>query len=823
MDFYTCVAKIGDTLYVRGYKDGKRVVEKEHYEPILFTVATEKDSSHRSIDGLPLKPIVYESMKAARDRLKQDSEMPVPTIFGFENFVVAYICERWPDRVPFDRNLIRIANIDIEVASDKGFPDPYEAKRRIISITLKFRDTIHVWGLKPFNNDRDDVIYYEFTREKKMLEHFLDIWEELDIDVLTGWNIDSFDVPYLYNRLIRLFGIETAKRLSPLGWVTESTRKAKFGKEITVYNIYGLQCIDYLRTYQKFRLLNRESYKLNYIAYAEDIGQKVDYSEYATLSTLYMNDHDKFIRYNITDVELVDKLDKKLGFMDVVFALAYTCHVNFEDVFAQTRNWDALIYNYLIKKNIVVPPQREKEKKRQFQGAFVKDPQVGLHKWVVGYDLTSLYPHLIMQYHLSPDTFIEDEYEDFRIEDIHKGLVKNDTPYIMAANGHYFRKDIRGFLPEILEDMFAQRQHHKKLMLEAERNNDEDAKLYHNSMQATLKTTLNSAYGTMGSAYFRFFRLPIAEAVTTSGQLSIQWVMNKINQYLNKVCKTKDFDFVIASDTDSMYLTLEPLVEKFCEDPNDTEAVLEFIETITDDRLQTIINKSFEDLAKIMGCPQNRLHMKRESISDRAVWVAKKRYALNMLVSEAGRLPEPKIKITGLEAVRTTVPEVARNAIKKSVEIIMRGTNEEFIEYINKIRHDFDTLPLEDIAKPIAVSNLAKFRVGDKFLTGTPMHVKAAHHYNDALREWKLNNKYESIRDGDNLKCLYLKKPNPLRVSVIGFTTVIPKEFGIERFIDRDMMFEKMFMSPVKKLAETVGWDTERRSRLKGIKRYRPK
>ena len=471
MDFYTCVTRIGDEIVVRGYERGKRKTERTVYMPVYYIPTDRNDSAYRSLDGQPLEDIVtFGPMSEVGQVYKEDQDQAVPSIYGSSNFVINYMCERWPKEIKVDRNLIRIGYIDIEVASDRGFPKPEEAKRPITAISLKVGDTVLCWGLKPFENKRDDVIYFEHTRERNMLEDFLIRWSKLDLDIITGWNILTFDIPYLVNRLSRLFDWDVAKMMSPLDVIYKRMQRTKFGKEVLTYELLGMQIIDYMEAYKKIELKKRELYTLNYIAHIELDEEKLDYSEYESLNDLYIKNHQKFIEYNIRDVELVERLEKKLRFLAVIMNMAYISHVNYQDVFFQTRMWEALSYRELFNQGIIFPPKRHVDKDEKYRGALVKPPIAGYYRWLVGYDLTSLYPSLMIQYNISPDSLLTHEDPvDFDIEDIVEGRIRNEGQYIMAGNGYFFDPKTQGFMARLVEGILKVRKVAKNQMIAHQR------------------------------------------------------------------------------------------------------------------------------------------------------------------------------------------------------------------------------------------------------------------------------------------------------------------------------------------------------------------
>ena len=669
------------------------------------------------------------------------------------------------------------------------------------------------------------------------------MWDKESPDIVTGWNIETFDIPYLINRAKRLFNENKNpyRLLSPWKKIHAYTMFGMGGRELQAYEIIGVETLDYLQMYRKFTYTNQESYRLDHIAFVELGERKLDYSEQGTLHLLYKNDYQKFIEYNIKDVELVEELDSKLKLLEMLVALAYLCKVNYGNTFGQVRMWDTLIYNNLLRKNIVIPPKKHSSKSSNFEGAFVKEPIIGSHKWVVNFDLNSLYPHLIMQYNLSPETLITDELpkELQEIKDARPGvdgllnqsqslndLEKYNLTY--TPNNEFYRKDIQGFLPEMMQQIYNDRVKYKKKMittkkkLQKEKDPKERAVLskliskYHN-MQNNLKTTLNSAFGAMGNEHFRYFDQRIAEAVTTSGQLSIKWVEKEINRYLNEVLKPEEEkDFVVAVDTDSVYICMDDLVKQVYGDTiDDKNKVVDFLDRVCSEQMEKIIDKSYQKLAEYVNAYDQKMVMKRENIADKALWTAKKRYIMNVYDAEGVRYEKPQLKVMGIESVRSSTPAACKERMKGIFDIIMNGTEEDAINYIDKFREEFRTLKAEDIFFPRSVRGISKYHdAAQLYIKGSPIHVKGALIYNKLLKDKKLLNSYPTIKDGEKIKFAYLKKPNPVGDTVIAILNTLPEEFGLKEYIDYDLQFQKSFIEPMSSVMGAVGWNTEHISTL---------
>jgi DNA polymerase elongation subunit (family B) len=830
MKFYTHFTRQGNYVLERGYDNGKRYKNKVEYNPTLF-VPAQKKTEYRTLDGRYVSPLQMGSMREASDFMKQYEDVQSFNVFGSTNYPYVYINEQFPNEVVYDTALLRILNIDIEVGSENGFPEPSQASEPITAITIKTGGHNYVIGCGDYNNTRTDVTYTQCNDESQLITKFLEMWELFDADIVTGWNIQFFDIPYIYNRILRLMGENTAKRLSPWRLIGERTTTIH-NKQQVAFDLVGIAILDYLELYKKFTYSQQESFRLDHIAYIELGEKKLDYSEFENLHQLYKLDYQKFIDYNIKDVHLVDRLDDKMKFIDMVLALAYDAKVNLTDVFTQVRMWDTLTHNDLIKKNIVVPQKKVSQKDEKYEGAYVKDPIVGKHDWVVSFDLNSLYPHLIMQYNVSPETIVDGKHYSTTIDNLLNSEYEPDSEYCMAANGHFFRKDIQGFLPAMMERMYEDRTIYKKKMIEAQKNYEstsdkKEKEEYvkqisrYKNLQLAKKVQLNSAYGALGNEYFRFFDLRQAEAITLSGQLSIRWIENKLNGYMNKLLNTEEVDYVVASDTDSIYLNLGPLVEKVYGEKTRstaTEKIVDFVDRVCQQKLEPFIDKSYQELADYMNAYDQKMFMKREVIANKGIWTAKKRYILNVYDSEGVRFAEPKLKMMGIEAVKSSTPMSCREKIKEALKIVMNGNESQLQEFIADFREQFFKLDFVDVAFPRGVSDLSKYNDSvSLYKKATPIHVRGAIMYNHLLKNKKLTKKYQPIKDGDKVKFCYMKVPNPMQENVFSCMAVLPKEFELDKYIDYDMQFEKAYLEPLRFIVDKIGWSVEKKSTLESF------
>jgi len=812
---YTNVTLLGDSILCRGYEGGEPVTYKDIIKPSLFVPSP--TGKWKSLDGKPMAEVKHDGAKAAREFLRKYEGVDKFEVHGYERFVYQWISERFPDQISFNLKDMKIYTIDIEVECENGFPDVDAAAEKMLLITIKdyASGKFITWGTREYEGGGTNYRY--FDTEQKMLDDFIHWWVQYTPDIVTGWNCNLYDIPYLCRRLDRILGEKFMMSLSP--WNKVNMREIYIqGRRNLSYELVGVSILDYLDLYRKFTYTNQESYRLEHIASVE-LGQgKLNHSEYENFKAFYTNDWDKFVKYNILDVDLVDRLEEKMKLLELAVTMSYDAKVNFTDVYSQVRMWDTLIYNYLKERKICVPPRRDSDKNDKYAGAYVKDPKPGMYDWVVSFDLNSLYPHLIMQYNISPETLVTERHPHASVDkmlaqDIQVGK------YCVAANGAQYRKDIHGFLPEMMKKIYDERVIYKKKMIAAKKKYEktkdksllDDISAFNNNQMAR-KIQLNSAYGAVGNQYFRYYSLANAEAITLSGQLSIRWIENKMNSYINKILKTKETDYVIASDTDSIYLNLGPLVETiFKEREASDQDIVRFLEKVCDVEFEKYITNSYEELATFVNAYEQKMFMKRENIANKGIWTAKKRYILNVWNSEGVQYDEPKLKMMGIEAVKSSTPAACRTAIKEALQVTMNGSESDLQDFIAKFRSKFEMLPPEDIAFPRGCNNIAKFKgSATVFVKGTPIHVRGALLYNFHVNNKKLQHKYPIIKDGEKVKFLYLRTPNRIGENVVSFFQTLPTEFGLDKSIDYDLQFKKSFLDPLQVILDTIRWQAEK-------------
>jgi len=829
MTFYTNIYSRGSKIYRRGYYRGKRIKDVIDYKPSLYILSP--NGEYRTLDGRSAEKIEFSSMPEARDFIKRYQDIDNFEFFGLTNYHYAYINEEYPDEIDYDPTLVSIVSIDIETPTDQGFPDPQTAAVPISNISLSKNGKVVVFGTKFYKPKSSSVRYVMCEDEKELLTKFLILWNHEDWipDIITGWNIEHFDIPYIVNRITRVLGDSEVKKLSPWGMVNDreivrGKSSSNSSKDIAtridkVFELVGIASLDYIELYKKFSFKNQESYKLDHIANVELGENKLDYSDYGSLFDLYEKNYELFVDYNIHDVVLVDKLDDKLKLIEQVMAFAYDAKVNYGDTMTTVRPWDVIIHNYLLKQKIVIPQSKRQHMPGDLVGGYVKEPKIGMSKWVVSFDLNSLYPHLIMQYNISPETFV-DKVGFPSIDYMLDGNWEyRDGSVAYAANGCTYRKDKQGFLPALMEKMYNDRVVYKEKMLQAKKEYEatkdpECVKLiarYHN-MQLAKKIQLNSAYGALGNEFFRWFSFNNAEAITTSGQLSIRWIEKKINAFISRMLD-EDADYVIASDTDSIYVEFGPLVQKMLSGKTDQE-IVKVLDDFVEAKIQPYIDKCYQQLADMMNAREQKMKMKRETIANKGIWKAKKMYILNAWNVEGVQYDKPQLKMQGIEAVRSSTPGICRVAIKKGLEIIMNKEEADLHKFVLDFKNEYYTLPFEQIASPSGIKGIEKYRSSSSiFIDGTPMHVKAALMFNNLIKKNGLKN-IQPIKNGDKIKVVYLKTPNPIHNNAIAAPDVLPAEFGLEKYIDREKQFAKTFLDPLTNITNTIGWETEKKVTL---------
>ena len=746
---------------------------------------------------------------------------------------------------PAEGNTIVVLDIEVDVST--GLPDVSLADKEITSIALEDKVTgeEYVFILDQVGelDDLDDeqfpgVTIFNAHSEAELLSDFLDIWEQVNPTIATGWNIDYFDVPYLYRRIVSVLGYDEVTRLSPAGLIKFVDRRGK-------YQIAGVAVLDYLDLYKKFTYTQQPNYRLDTISRIELGEGKYEYE--GTLADLKEKDIKGFLQYNLDDVRLVSKIDTKMKLIQLVIGICSVGHVPYEDYGFSSRWLEGALVTDLHRKGVVCPnksptaqsdmSQKDKSGVKGFAGAYVKEPITGRHEWVFSLDLQSLYPSIIMSLNISPETkigkiwhwdiaeFLRGERDTYLMHDLNgtETLIQKDklraalkgNQFTISSNGIMYRTDQIGIIPATLDRWFAERIEYIKKRDDAKRADDTEKAEYYGMRQHIQKIFLNSLYGVLGLPIFRFYDVDNALAVTATGQDVIKTSAKFVNAHYNKQLKTKDEDYCIYIDTDSVYFSVKDFgsTSKLKDD-----VAWKWLAIHTARGMEADLNKMYDQMAKslffIPGA--HRFVINGERVSSSAFWVTKKRYAM-MQVYDLGTgmdiPPEKQFKVKGLDVVRSSFPAAFRKFMESVLIDILNDVPKSDMD--PKILEFFDTLPtmpMEEIARNTAVKNVSKYtmknqRLGE-FALRTPAHVKAAITHNLLLKEWKQERVCTPVTNGVKIKWVYLKT-NPYRIESVAFfgsddspliTTLI------KEFIDYERIFEKEFAHKLSDFYKALGW-----------------
>lgn len=843
--FYTFIEKQGSKVFHRFVdNDLKRRQEVISEFPMeLYMPGNRNDA--RSLTGQQLSRVEFTNIQDANDFVSNYKD--VTDIFGQTSIAHQFINHKYPSDIEFNFKKFVVLNYDLEVEHDDGFPDPQKANQEILSVSLKVfgRDQKITLGLGDFTPERSQDIYVKCRDEHDLLTKFLGFWKRINPDFITGWNIEEFDIPYMINRMNKILGEKMTKELSPFYHDARNViREYQVKGGDKSYRILGVTTMDYISLYKKFSPEKRETYRLDFIGEVEVNENKVDYSEYDNnLMRLYRENYEKFIVYNEKDVDLVEKIDNKLQFMMLGIKIALMTKSRYQEVFGTVKIWDNLVYGMLLKDNIQIPPAKYADDDGEsFVGAYVKDPIAGAYDWVVSLDLTSLYPSIVRMYNMSPETIFQQAQGNLNWMMSMKALDKSiviglaDQNLAMAANGSTYRKDVVGILPKAMAMLFDERKRYKKMMLAKK---SEKEKYIHDggndpsvieefgnmiamldATQQALKIVANGGYGAIGNKAFRYFDPNIAEGITLTGQMTIRFINDRMNVFLNDYFKTEKKDYVITTDTDSMYIYLDKLVKMNPQLKTVMEKV-DFVDQFVKEKIEPYLTQEYLRLSEYVNASTNLMDMKREAIASRGIFRGKKNYIMDVYDNEGVRYHEPLCKMVGVESKRTSTPMICRKELEECYKVILRSSNnEDLLLRIEAFRKKFETEPVHVIAFPRGVNDIKKWfdNNAPHYKKGTPIHVKAAIIHNVIVSsDSELARRYEPIKEGSKIKWIYLKEPNHLRSNVIGFGYELPKEFDMDRFIDRQIQFEKAFLGPVNSLACLLGWKTERMASLEDL------
>lgn len=858
--FYTNVS-VHKNKFVHRYVDseGNRQI---HAVPHTLRLFIKGNGFHQSLFREYLNEKEFSNPKEMREFIQQYKD--VMDFYGMEKPEYQFISDTYDfaDELQFDFDKLVIANVDIETEIGHGFPDPILAEQEVNSIT--------VWVVGKKTSVTFTTLEYEKSKDTKQSAHnivikcknevdlfnkWLDYWNNLKPDSFTGWNVKGFDIPYLINRGKKVVP-NKIRMISPIHeYVHGDTWKQPNNvEEYSEYAICGLDTFDYLELYKKFNFDPMPDFKLETVAQKELGTGKQDYCGFDNLKDFYLGNPSMFVRYNIQDVGLINDLEKKLGFLYLAYTLAYVAKVNPDDIFGQVKFWDVYIYNELKKQGLQIPPKKRKDK-TEIEGAFVRDVIVGRSKWVVSFDLESLYPKSMLQYNISPETLrgkaqkSTDLLRLINLEVIPELQKAYEYGYSMTANGAYFDKSFVGIFPQVVAVIFGKRKLYKKEM-KVHKQNAEKIKVelehrLHNkelnpefsgksdadlrdmletenalvasfdAKQMAMKIAINSLYGACGNAGFRYYDPNIAEGITLSGQLASRFIGRRLHEFLNeKVGLPKDsnqIDWLVAGDTDSVYITLEEWVKYITQGKTyDKIKMIDVVDNFCKTEIEPFIAKCYDELAIFMNAYENAMYMKREAISDSGIWRAKKNYVLRVWDNEGLRYAEPEIKMMGIETAKSETPQFVKDEMVECIKLMLDEDKEsELIDRITHFKKVFHKVSPNDIARNKGVNGIDKWSDGMYPKPKAPFNVCASLSFNRMRIEKKVLD-IPPIENGNKVKIIQLKTPNPTGYHYFAYPNELPPEFGLHDYVDYLGQYNQLFLSPIKSFTDILGWQTEK-------------
>jgi len=859
--FYTYVGRKGNDIHHIGYKNGKRFHNTSKFQPsIYYETLNEKEIDAYSLDGKPLKQKKFDSINEWNQFYYQNKDLL--DLYSDLDPIYQFIARKYSASVEYNQKDIRVWLLDIEVNSTDGFPFPFEAKHPIVSIAIydSRRNEYIVLGLNDYQFDSkrlelttNKVTFKKCDNEKDLLQKFIELNAALHPDIWIAHNGEGFDYPYIINRIANV-GLKV-NDLSPIGRASSkyTERDDKFMTQKSEYynTIEGISLLDNMHLYKKYIATPRESYSLSNLA-IEDLNiDKIDYSEYDNLAGLYEKNYERFIDYNINDVHLMYMLNKKNGYLDIHIRNMYKSKcANFEDNMGPVKMWDIYIYQSLQQKNIQVLPSKKDTSTFSYPGAFVVEPIIAKHKWLVSIDVNSMYPHIQMQWNISPEKLVEnytvtdwlqsltenelDEYikkarspqqkkflEDvkqlnnfgYAIPQINRDgldermlnmLIPTHPDYIMTANGFYFKKDSLGAIPELLIENYNERKHIKSVLMsdlkkQQQIKDTEEIKeqlANYKVAEQGIKIMMNAEYGALANTFFRYCKYELCSAVTMNGQFIDQYLIKEFNRRYPDV-------LIVAGDTDSLYLSLEKMVEKECKGMSESEIVA-WVDKFSANELQQVIDDAFEQIAEYVGATKNYMKMAREKVIISALWTAKKHYAYKMIMEDDKLLSKPKYGYKGLECVKSSIPKAIRQMQKETINTILDDI--DVYDMIQKCRAKIMQLSPEEIAFPKTCNGLRKYADGKGgWIKGAQAHVKAAMVYNNYLMKNSLAGEYPMIMDGDKIRFVWLKEPNIFNSPTFGFINRLPIDNLIKDFVDYETIYYKSYEKIMTDMLDRIG------------------
>lgn len=880
---YTYFKTYGNNILFRyidehGVPHAKKI---NNFKPTLYDYARGK-TDFKSIMGASLSPRKFESINEAKDYVSTYKNMEGFEVEGNSNYAHQFVVELYNGQMPdYKVDQIRGCILDIEVNAPRGsgFPHAHLAEHPINAIT--FYDTLAgdytTYAMDDWDKSKSPpevknlpVKYYRFDNEKDLLRSLVRHISDRQYVFTSGWNSQSFDMPYIVNRCNAILGENITKMLSPFRRISFKETTDDWGGMTQVVDIVGLPHLDYMLLYKKHIFVPRESYSLDFIGNVEVGAHKLSHEEASSLSELAEVNHQLFVDYNIVDVDIIRQLDEKLGLFAVTFTLSYYALSNYEDTLGTTKVWEQLIAKYLYSNSIAPRFKKEKNVARPFPGGYVMAPHTGFIKWLMSLDLNSQYPHLEMQMNIGPETYrsIEDvealacenasstEVMNYvtsgrfraEVESYKSTMFNPDTKVFncdrfingedfgtlakmnkelnlsMSASYSFYDNSKMSFFSAIKREIYANRKIYKKKMLGIEQQ-IEDVKpggdttqilkelnalqSKFNNLQMAMKILLNSGYGALGSAYFLYFKVENAEAITSTGQLVNKWTSTRVNALLKKLTKT-DKEFWVAGDTDSSYLTLEAVKDILASPEDDTDTIVNKIDNFSNTVLAPQIRRYTNDLKEYLNHYENMMIWEREVIAESCIYVAKKRYTMLVNDSEGVRFGNPYHKITGLESKKSSTPQWSKDALVECYKFALQQDKDGLHKKVIDTKTEFMKMSITDISIPRGVNNIEKWTDGAHgYISRTPKQVKASINHNALVEKLGLTDIYPIV-SGIKIKYVQLKKPNPIGEEVIAFEKYFPEEFGLTKYIDKNRIFEDAFITPLQNFLDVINWQTEK-------------
>ncbi len=846
MKFYTHVAQQKQFIHHYYIEDGKRKTSKVRFQPSLG-VKCEKDTGWHDIHGQNVGIIKFDNIFEMYSWKKENKDQA--DIYNDVTPTYQFIAEEYPnDIVPisFDEfKNMKVFILDIEVYSTEGFPFPAEARWPVTAITIMdmYKNKFVTLACGDYDNSQNEnVNYIKCEDEAELLTKFINLMEVQRPDIISGWNSEYFDIPYIVNRAKNLLEPGAVKRMSPMGEVSAY----KLSDTEEGYHIKGISHLDYLQIYKKTSRAQRENYRLDTVAKAELGEGKLDYhAEFDNLADLYENDYQKYINYNIKDVDLIAQMNHKLSFLEIKLTQSYYAKVNFEDSFGSVKIWDIMVYNEMLKEKMLTSPKKH-HVKQDFPGGFVFEPTPGMKPWLAVPDITSSYPNNIRALNISPETLVpRSELSDELIEiqdhvrmmdwsphnqsfiDInhefgHYTEILQQYDVSLSANGEFFTKDKEGLFPRLVSKVFDTRVAKKgeakalKKQMKEEGSTEELENAFKtaDALQYALKIFMNSFYGVFSNTHFRYYDIRLAAAVTTMGQLSIKGPAFMLEDALPGM----KVEYI---DTDSLFIGLDPFVRGRFGDDYDTTSTADkrrFCKEFTTKGLNPLLSDYYQTQVDVLNLFKNTYEMDFEAIAEDTIFVGKKRYIMQLVYDDgydcdlSKRLP---LKKRGVELVRSNTPQYARTHLENLVNLIFdTQDNNECIAMLEKAKTEFMTLPFEDVGRPTGVNGVNRYQYGEK---SVPINVRAVHVYNRALKKLKLKH-IPAIQDGTKIKYCYIKTPNIFdNENVIACENKLPDELRKHIEIDYDTQYKKTFESPASIIFRALDWQIEKIASLESF------